>query len=93
MKSSIARVELHPNACKHLSEEQVLQAWDSVTKSMQRLSNDEPPRWLCIGWLPNGASVEIVAVEKKNGWLIIHANTPVQKKFSAEIERTERRKR
>ena len=33
------------------------------------------------------------AVEQREGWLIIHANTPVQKKFSAEIERAERRTR
>lgn len=42
---------------------------------------------------PGGAAVELVAVELMGGWLIIHANTPVQKKFSAEIDRTERRAR
>ena len=93
MGDAAAHVELHPNACKHLSAEQVLTAWNAVTKSVQRASDDEPPRWLCIGWLPDGSSVEIVAVEQREGWLIIHANTPVQKKFSAEIERAERRTR
>ena len=82
--------DVHPNALKHLTKAEVLQAWGSVTKSIQRASNDEPPRWLCIGWLPNGDSVELIAVETISGWLIIHANTPVQPKFSGEIERTER---
>lgn len=86
-------VEIHPNALKHLSRGQVESAWRSVTKSIRRESDDEPPRWLCIGWLPGGAAVELVAVELMGGWLIIHANTPVQKKFSAEIDRTERRAR
>ena len=83
--------EIHPNALKHLSHEEVLSAWDSVTKCIQRASNDEPPRWLCVGWLPNGASVELIAVETVFGWLIIHAMTPVQPKFAREIKMTERR--
>lgn len=86
-------VEIHPNAFKRLSSAQVVHAWQSVTKSIRRESDDEPPRWLCIGWLPDGGAVELVAVEQVGGWLIIHANTPVQKKFSTEIERTERRRR
>lgn len=85
------KISVHPNACKHISEEQVRQAWGSVTKHIQRASDDEPPRWLCIGWLPDGRSVEIIAVETINGWLIIHANSPVQPKFYKEIEKTERR--
>ena len=85
--------EIHPNALKHLTEAEVLQAWGSVTKSIQRASNDEPPRWLCIGWLANGDPVELVAVETTNGWLIIHAMSPVQPKFAKEIEQTERRTR
>ena len=86
-------VEIHKNALKHLSREQVEHAWSSVTKCIQRASRDEPPRWLAIGWLPNGASVELIAVETIDGWLIIHANSPVQPEFSREIEKTERRLR
>lgn len=85
--------EIHPNALKHLSREEVLTAWDSVAKSIQRTSNDEPPRWLMVGWLPSGASVELIAVETTFGWLVIHAMSPVQKKFKYEIERIERRTR
>ncbi len=83
--------EIHPNALKHLSREEVLSAWKSVTKCIQRESNDEPPRWLCVGWLSDGRSVELIAVETTNGWLIIHAMSPVQPKFVKEIARTERR--
>lgn len=82
--------ELHPNATKHLSREGVLAAWHSVMKSIRRESDDEPPRWLMVGWLPSGISVELVAVEMVTGWLVIHAVSPVQKKFAEEIERTER---
>ena len=85
--------DIHPNALKHLSREEVLEAWASVTKSIQRSSDDEPPRWLMLGWLRNGADVELIAVETMSGWLVIHANSPVQKKFAEEIERTERRSR
>lgn len=85
--------EIHENALKHLSREEVLSAWGNVVKCIQRESDDEPPRWLCIGWLPDGRGVEIVAVETIFGWLIIHANTPIQPKFAKEITDTERRTR
>lgn len=85
--------EIHPNALKHLSRDDVLSAWGSVTKCIQRASDDEPPRWLCIGWLPSGAAVELIAVETAFDWLIIHAMTPVQPKFAKEIQDTERRAR
>lgn len=84
---------IHRNALKHLTESEVLSAWGSVSKSIRRESDDEPPRWLCIGWLPDGRDVELIAVEMIFGWLIIHAFSPVQPKFAKEIERTERRAR
>ena len=84
---------IHPNALKHLSQDEVLLAWSSVTESVQRESDDEPPRWLCIGWLGGGRSVELIAVETLVGWLIIHAMSPVQQKFANEIARTKRRTR
>lgn len=68
-------------------------AWGNVVKSIQRESDDEPPRWLCVGWLPDGRSVELIAVETIFGWLIIHAMSPVQPKFAKEIAQTERRTR
>ena len=91
MRLDVDGVEVHPNALKHLSLDDVMRAWEAVTKSIKRASDDEPPRWLCIGWLPDGSSVELIAVEQITGWLIIHADSPVHKKFSAEIRRTERR--
>lgn len=86
-------VEIHPNAKKHLTEKQVLGAWLAVSECICRESEDEPPRWLAIGWLPDGRSVELVAVELICGWLIIHALSPVQKKFWQEIERARQRGR
>ena len=86
-------VQIHPHALKHLSKEEVLEAWQSVTKSIKRNSKDEPARWLSIGWLENGKSVELVEVELEGTFLIIHANSPVQKKFAKEIEKIERRLR
>lgn len=85
--------EIHRNALKHLSRDEVLSAWGNVVKCIQRASDDEPPRWLCVGWLPDGRSVELVAVETIFGWLIIHANSPIQPKFAREIQETERRTR
>ena len=70
-------VEIHPNAKKHLTEKHVLSAWLAVA----------------IGWLPDGRSVELVAVELVRGWLIIHALSPVQKKFWQEIEQARQRGR
>lgn len=86
-------VEIHPNAKKHLTEKQVYGAWLAVTECIRRESEDEPPRWLAIGWLPNGRSVELVVVELIRGWFIIHALSPVQKKFWQEIERARQRGR
>lgn len=84
---------IHSNALKHLSKDDVLRAWTSVVKSIRRESEDEPPRWLMVGFLPDGADVELIAVETTDGWLIIHAMSPVQQKFSDEMEMTERRAR
>ena len=83
--------EIHPNALKHLSRGEVLQAWGSVTQSIMRQSPQEPPRWLMVGWLADGRDVELIAVETVFGWLVIHAMAPVQRKFAREIEDTERR--
>ncbi len=86
-------VEIHPNAKKHLTEKQVLSAWLAVTECIRREPKGEPLRWLAIGWLPGGRSVELVAVELVRGGLIIHALSPVQKKFWQEIERARQRGR
>ena len=60
-------VEIHPNAKKHLTEKQVLSAWLAVTECIRREPKGEPLRWLAIGWLPDGRSVELVAVELVRG--------------------------
>lgn len=84
---------IHRNALKHLSREEVISAWANVVRCIQHMSDDEPPRWLCVGWLPDGRSVELIAVETIRGWLIIHANSPMQPKFAKEIQETERKTR
>lgn len=86
-------VEIHPNAKKHLTEKQVLSAWLAVTECIRREPKDESPRWLAIGWLSDGRSVELVAVELVRGLLIIHALSPVQKIFWQEIEQARQRGR
>ena len=58
-----------PTPKKHLTEKKVLGAWFAVTECIRRESEDEPPRWLAIGWLPDGRSVELVAVELVRGGL------------------------
>ena len=83
--------EIHPNALKHLSRGEVLQAWGSVTQSIMRQSPQEPPRWLMVGWLADGRDIELIAAETVSGWLVIHAMAPVQRKFAREIEATEGR--
>lgn len=82
-----------PTPKKHLTEKKVLGAWFAVTECIRRESEDEPPRWLAIGWLPDGRSMELVAVELIRGWLIIHDLSPVQKKFWQEIEQARQRGR
>ena len=86
-------VEIHPHALKHLTEDEVMVAWLSVQESIRRERDQDPPRWLCVGWLPDGRSVELIAVETVTGWLVIHAMSPVQPAFAREIEKAKRRKR
>ena len=91
--------DIHPNALKHLTEEQVRCAWASVVKTVQRDNNEDPTQYLSIGFLDDGSSVELIYVEYFNEkeqtvkWLIFHAMSPVQKKFSNEIDEIERRKK
>lgn len=85
-------VIVHPHALKHLTEKEVLLAVSSVVRSV-RVDRNDNPRWLSIGWLPDGREVELILVDIDSAWLVIHANTPVQKKFRREILKTERRLR
>ena len=90
--------EIHPNALKHLTKEEVLYAWDCVVKTIRRDSKCEPPQYLSIGFLKDGRSVELIYVEYFNEdeqtmkWLIFHAMSPVKSKFQKEISELERKK-
>jgi hypothetical protein len=77
-----------PHALKHgLTEREIVYAWESAIKCRQRQSKDEPPRWIAIGFLPNGAFAELVAIQDINAyWNIFHAMTPPTKKFLKELE-------
>ena len=83
---------IYPNALKHLSEEDVLDAWYSAAESVEREIGGEPRRWLSIGFCSKG-SVGLVSVENDDGYMIIHAFSPVRKKFQKEIDAVKRRKR
>ncbi|NHM13511.1 hypothetical protein [Xiamenia xianingshaonis] len=85
--------KIHKNALKRLDREEALSAWGNIVKSIQRASDDEPPRRPCAECLPDGRSVELTAVETVEGWLVVHANSPIQAKFANEIRNTERRAR
>ena len=80
--------EIHPNALKHLSEAEVRQAWNAVAKSIQRCGTQEPPRWLMVGWLPDGREVELIAVETVSG-LLLTITTSNPAFFSARTHCTE----
>lgn len=82
---------IHPNALKHLSKQEVLDAWYSVVESYERQCAQEPTRWLSIGFCTRGA-VELISVENGSNYLIIHAMCPVQKIFQEEIKQIKRRK-
>lgn len=85
-------LRIHKNALKHgLSEQELLSAWYTVQEHIRRESDDEPPRWLMIGWLPDGRDVETIAVCLTDGWMIIHASAPAQKEFKDELRRAKRR--
>lgn len=81
--------KLHPHALKHLTREQVLDAWFSSQESVPRNCKDEPIRWLSVGFCSIGA-VELISIELKDRYMIIHADK-LQKKFWKEIEQIKRR--
>ena len=81
--------EIHANALKHLKREDVLEAWYSIVESVPRSLKDEPVRWLSVGFCATGA-VELISIELKDKFLIIHANE-LQDKFKKEIEQIKRR--
>lgn len=76
-----------PHALKHgLTEEEVTYAWNCPIRCRQRQSNDEPPRWIAIGCLPDGRFAELVAFQDAGGtWVVFHAMTPPTKKFKKEL--------
>jgi uncharacterized DUF497 family protein len=75
------------NALKHgLTEKDVAYAWGSLLRCRQRMSNDEPTRWIAVGLLPNGQAAELVAFQDVHGeWNVFHAMAPPTKKFIKEL--------
>ena len=76
-----------PHALKHgLTEEEICYAWKCPIRCRQRISDDEPPRWIAIGSLPDGRFAELVAFQDIHGqWVIYHAMVPPTKKFKKEL--------
>ena len=81
--------KIHPNALQHLEREQVLDAWFSIQESVPRNCKDEPIRWLSVGFANVGA-VELISIELRDRYMIIHANK-LQKKFWKEVQSIKRR--
>jgi uncharacterized DUF497 family protein len=83
----MAMVIVFQNALKHgLTEKEVAYAWNSPIRCRQRLSDDEPTRWIAIGMLPDGRMTELVAFQDTKGnWNVYHALTPPTKKFIKEL--------
>lgn len=81
------KVKVLGHALKHgLSEEEVSYAWSCPIRCRQRESNDEPPRWVAIGMLPDGRLAELVAIQSQDGvWQVFHAMVPPTKKFLKEL--------
>jgi hypothetical protein len=81
------KVLVLPHALRHgLGEEEIIYAWNSLIRCRQRQSKDEPPRWIAIGTLPDGRTVEMVAFESLAGeWCVFHALTPPTVKFIKEL--------
>lgn len=80
-----AVVEHH--ALKHgLSESEIKYAWEAIMASRLRGDDSDPPRWIALGWLPDGRLAQMVAVEDDQGrWRIFHAMTPPTKAFLKEL--------
>ena len=80
-------IKVLPSALRHgLSETAISYAWESLVRCRQRQSNEEPPRWIAIGILPDGRIAELVAFESLTGeWYIFHAMTPPTAKFINEL--------
>ena len=73
-------VEIHPNAKKHLTEKQVLSAWLAVTECIRREPKDERRDGLRLDGSQTDEAWSLSRSSLSVG-LIIHALSPVQKKF------------
>lgn len=78
---------VEPHALKHgLSVSEIRYAWATIMASRLRGDDSEPPRWIAIGWLPDGRLAQMVAIEDNKGdWRIFHAMTPPTKSFCKEL--------
>ena len=82
------QVQVHESALKHgLSVDQVIRMWSAGTEETV-VDDDEPPRYLRLGFDTAGRPWELAALKFGNGtrYLVIHA-MPARKTIIAKIQR------
>ena len=87
-------VYVHPRVSERhpeLSEQDVIDAWDSCIRSVPRLDR-EPEEYLAVGMDGHGRLVEMIARRTSDStFLIFHAFTPPTRKALFELGMTKRR--
>ncbi|MDR1189527.1 MAG: hypothetical protein LBK95_19095 [Bifidobacteriaceae bacterium] len=85
-------LSVHPHALKHgLAPEDIGAAFSSGQDAAM-LVDEDPPRWLMVGFDTAGRTVELVVIEQASGgYLVIHAmkarKTSIRQLRRAEEER------
>ena len=71
-----------------LTEEDIRSAWNAVIEdSIVQIRHDkQPPHYMMIGILPNGATVELIAFSDGLDWYVFHTKTPLTASFKKEFK-------
>lgn len=89
-----AEAIVHPRVCERhpeLTEQDVLDAWESCVRSVPRLDRD-PSEHIAIGMDSHGRLIEMIARRVSvNTYLIFHAFAPPTRKALVELGMTKRR--
>ncbi len=89
------RVIVHPRVTQrhpHLSEEDVISAWENSYYEAIRPESPNYPEYLWVGRDRKGRELEMVGTITKDGYLIYHANTPLSNRVKAEMRQSGRRR-
>ena len=82
-------LQIIDSALRHgLTEEDIRSAWNAVIEdSIVQIRHDkQPPHYMMIGILPNGATVELIAFSDGLDWYVFHAKTPLTASFKKEFK-------